>query len=149
MTTLILLDSICLRPEVLGDLPFHQRYITAGSESVSLAVLEQLAIDECEAIRRRVAENPRTPEHVLVDLAVDDVSDVRSSVAEHQATPSYVLEFLAQDSCADVRFIIAENPDTPRHVLSILVKDHNPFVACRASKTVATLDTSRRNCGVA
>jgi len=136
MTTLMLLNAICLMPESLDNLPVRERYITAGSETVSVEVLEQLAIDECERVRRRVAENPQTPERILVHLATDSDYDVRLSVAEHPATPPFVLEFLALDSCADVRFGMAENPDTPLHILSVLAQDHNPFVAHRAKKTI-------------
>src|SRR5262245_48286944 len=145
MTTLILLDSICLMPETLDHLPVRQRYITAGSDTVSVAVLEQLAIDESEKVRRRVAENPRTPEHILIRLATDHDCDVRLSVAEHPSTPQYVLEFLALDSCADVRLGIAENPDTPTHVLCILAHDHNPFVHHRAKKTIAAQSPDSTN----
>src|SRR4030095_4827487 len=123
MTTLMLLDSICLIPDVLENLPVGERYITAGSETVSVAVLEQLAIDESDRVRRRVAENPQTPEHVLIRLATDSDCEVRLSVTEHSATPPFMLQFLALDSCADVRFGIAENPDAPRHILSMLAQD--------------------------
>jgi hypothetical protein len=136
-------------PDVLENLPVHERYITAGSETVSVAVLEQLAIDESDRVRRRVAENPHTPEHLLIRLATDSDCEVRLSVTEHSATPAFVLEFLALDSCADVRFGIAENPDAPRHILSMLAQDHNPFVAHRARKTIGALSPNTNGAGAA
>lgn len=142
MTPLIMLESICLMPDFLRSLPLHERYITAGNETVSIAVLKQLATDESEAVRRRVAENPRTPDHILIDLATDSACEVRLTVAEHGSTPLSVLEMLALDACADVRFGIAENARTPWHILRILTYDDNPFVACRARKTLETVVTS-------
>lgn len=65
------------------------------------------------------------------------------TVAEHAGTPAFVLEMLALDTCADVRFGIAENARTPRHILRMLSHDDNPFVACRARKTLETLGRYR------
>lgn len=114
----------------------HVRYIVAGNPNTPKEVLAKLANDVLESIRRRVAENPRTPVTSLVAMARDPDVDVRLSVAENPNTPPQILEQLANDDCVDVRYGVAENPHIPVDLLQMLTEDENPYVACRAQKTL-------------
>src|SRR5215470_14643820 len=114
----------------------HVRYIVAGNPNTPKEVLAKLANDTLENIRRRVAENPRTPITALVQMARDPSVEVRLSVAENANTPAEVLEQLAQDDDLDVRYGVAENPHIPAEILIRLAEDDNPYVACRAQKTL-------------
>lgn len=114
----------------------HVRYIVAGNPNTPKEVLAKLASDVLENVRRRVADNPRTPVGALMQLAHDPSIDVRLSVAENPNTPPAVLEQLAADDCVDVRYGVAENPHIPEEFLRTLAEDSNPYVACRAQKTL-------------
>ena len=114
----------------------HVRYIVAGNPNTPKEVLAKLATDTLESIRRRVAENPRTPVQSLIQMAQDPSVEVRLSVAENPNTPPEVLEQLAQDDDVDVRYGVAENPHIPAVFLQMLAEDENPYVACRAQKTL-------------
>lgn len=87
-------------------------------------------------IRRRTAENPRTPVEILLNLSQDEHCDVRLAVAENPNTPEEVLSLLAEDEDADVRYGVAENPHMPEAILAKLAEDDNPYVRCRALKTL-------------
>ncbi len=115
------------------------RYIVAGNPNTPREVLAKLSTDVLETVRRRVAENPRTPAGVLAQLAHDPSVDVRLSVAENPTTPPEVLEELYADDDVDVRYGVAENPHIPAEYLQRLAEDENPYVACRARKTLAMI----------
>ena len=51
-------------------------YICAGSALTPVNVLAQLAFDKLDLVRRRVAENPKTPLAILENLAFDADTDV-------------------------------------------------------------------------
>ena len=65
--------------------------------------LEELAEDEDEDVRLRVARNANTPASVLEQLAADENWQVRFNVAENMNTPLSVLEKLgmSEDSTSD------------------------------------------------
>lgn len=117
----------------------HVRRVVAGNPNTPLSVLSRLANDECETIRRSVAENPKTPKEMLQALAKDISSEVRLAVAENPHTPSEILVVLAADLAVDVRYGVAENPHMPEGILLKLTKDDNPYVRCRALKTLQML----------
>lgn len=117
----------------------HVRRVVAGNPNTPLSVLSRLADDDCEAIRRSVAENPKTPLEMLNRLAADRSPEVRLAVAENPHTPSDVLTVLAGDHAVDVRYGVAENPHMPENILLKLSKDENPYVRCRALKTLQML----------
>lgn len=114
----------------------HVRYIVAGNPNTPKEVLAKLSCDVLESVRRRVADNPRTPVTALMQLAHDPSVDVRLSVAENPNTPAEMLEQLAADDDVDVRYGVAENPHIPAEYLRQLSEDCNPYVACRAQKTL-------------
>ena len=116
-----------------------ERYIVAGSPTTPREILAQLASDVSVRVRKHVAENLNTPIGTLVSMALDDDAEVRSTVADNPNTPLPVLELLSEDEHNDVRFGLAENPKTPIHILRTLGRDDNPYVACRARKTLETM----------
>ncbi|MBX9670258.1 MAG: hypothetical protein K2X93_21840 [Candidatus Obscuribacterales bacterium] len=132
------LDNINKLDNVDSDI-VHVRRVVAGNPNTPLSVLSRLANDECEIIRRSVAENPKTPKEMLQSLAKDASSEVRLAVAENPHTPSDILVVLAADSAVDVRYGVAENPHMPEGILLKLSKDENPYVRCRALKTLQML----------
>lgn len=118
---------------------YHVRRVVAGNPNTPKQVLERLAADSMPNIRRRTAENPRTPVDILRRLAEDEHCDVRLAVAENPHTPPDVLAMLGNDPDADVRYGVAENPHMPEDILVKLSDDDNPYVRCRALKTLQML----------
>jgi hypothetical protein len=117
----------------------HVRRVVAGNPNTPLTVLSRLAEEGCDRIRRCVAENPKTPVELLKKLSYDDSSEVRLAVAENPHTLPGVLTTLSEDSSVDVRYGVAENPHMPEDILLKLSRDENPYVRCRALKTVQML----------
>lgn len=115
---------------------YHVRRVVAGNPNTPKQVLSRLSEDSMPTIRQRVAENPKTPTDVLVNLSGDEHSDVRLAVAENPNTPPEILAVLADDEDLDVRYGVAENPHMPEEILLKLSEDDNPYVRCRALKTL-------------
>ena len=129
-----LCSQVQSQPDVL-----QVRKVVAGNPNTPRQVLTRLATDEEPAIRRCVAVNPKTPIDVLRRLATDDSGEVRLAIAENPYVPTDVLICLATDLDVDVRFGVAENPHMPEDVLFKLSTDENPYVRCRAMKTLQML----------
>lgn len=117
----------------------HVRRVVAGNPNTPLTVLSRLAEEGVERIRRSVAENPKTPVELLKKLSYDESSEVRLAVAENPHTLPEILTMLSEDSSVDVRYGVAENPHMPEEILLKLSRDENPYVRCRALKTVQML----------
>jgi hypothetical protein len=115
------------------------RKVVAGNPNTPRQVLTRLATDEEAAIRRCVAVNPKTPIDVLRCLATDKSSEVRLAITENPNAPTEVLVSLATDFDVDVRYGVAENPHMPEDILFKLSTDENPYVRCRAMKTLQML----------
>ena len=118
---------------------YHVRRVVAGNPNTPKQVLAHLSEDVLPTIRRRVAENPRTTPEILTNLAKDMDCDVRLSVAENPSTPPEILSMLSCDEDVDVRFGVAENPHMPEDILLKLSEDDNPYIRCRALKTLQML----------
>lgn len=133
-------NSQLSRPESASDAEVMQiRRVVAGNPNTPRPVLMRLAEDSSEAIRRAVAENPRTPAETLKKLAYDKCAEVRLAVAENKHAPAETLGGLADDPSVDVRFGVAESPHMPQDILIALARDENPYVRCRAIKTLQML----------
>ncbi len=117
----------------------HDDYIKAGSTTISAAELRRLSNSELPAVRRRVAENEKTPADLLIKLAKDRSAEVRMAVALNKTADRSVIEQLAMDENADVRFLIASTSYIPKNTLKKLAKDLNPHVAQRAGTTLAQM----------
>jgi hypothetical protein len=85
----------------------------------------------------RLAESPQVSSHTLTALAFHRSVQVRCAVADHGKTPLSTLLMLTQDESEDLRYQLAENHNVDDSVLLRLVDDVNPFVACRAERTLA------------
>jgi len=118
----------------------HKKYITAGHPETTIEQLWELAADEVDNVRRRVAENPSSPVELLHTLARDENPEVRMAVAENPNTPGVLLSQLAADEHADVRYSLAENPNLPEEILQKLAEDTNPYVSHRAQRTLRILN---------
>lgn len=117
----------------------HVRRVVASNPNTPRQVLERLAGEESALIRRHVALNPKTPVETLRKLAEDRETDVRLAVAENVHTPQEILCVLSTDADMDVRYGVAENPHMPEDILVDLTQDDNPYIRCRALKTLQML----------
>lgn len=63
-----------LRPLYVTESVNRVKCELAGSKSVPIEVLIELAFDESEAVRRKVADNPRTPIDLLICMTPDKAS---------------------------------------------------------------------------
>jgi hypothetical protein len=129
-------QDILMSAEAILTASAFALYVVAGSPFAPKKVLQRLAKHATEKVRMRVAENPETPEDILEELIADNDSEVRLAVAENPHTPGVALSRLAHDDSADVRYGLAENPNLPLRILQELAEDENPYVACRAEKTL-------------
>ena len=102
------LPPLAVGPLEMPTLPeppesWSQRFRAAGDPRTSADMLEVLAGDPDEIIRRRVADNPSTPPIVLAAMVDDVISSVRKAVAGNPATPDFVRADLAEDPVWIVR----------------------------------------------
>ena len=107
------------------DMEFLMKYgktELSFNKNTPVEILEELADDEDNDIRRNVAENPSTPVEMLVKLADDEYSDVREKVAENPNAPVETLVKLADDDFS-VKGKVAKNPSTPVETLVKLADD--------------------------
>jgi len=80
---------------------------------------EDLAEDR-EAVRVKLASNPRASQEVLATLASDMWRHVRANVAANPSTPRELIAELTKDAEEDVRRCVAVNPSTPVEILTEL-----------------------------
>lgn len=113
------------------------KFVASGTPDTPAEVLACLAADERPAVRRRVAVNASTSPETLAELACDTAPSVRAAVARNPRTPVFVLRKLSQDDDVSVRYAIAANEEMPDAILLSLFMDPDPYVAERASHTLA------------
>ncbi len=87
-------------------------------------------------VRRKLAENPSTPEDVLFALAMDADPTVRGSLAKNRSVPLAILEQLVIDNDVSVRMKLAEESALPAHILRRLCEDFEPQVQIQAQATL-------------
>lgn len=121
-----------------------EEYIEAGSEDSTAKDLCNLAKSQHRVVRRRVAQNERTPQETLRILAKDHEADVRMAVALNNASLLELVCDLAADTNSDVRFRIASTSYLPKRLHKQLAEDENPYVAHRAKQTLALLENQGR-----
>jgi hypothetical protein len=120
---------------------YFESYIMACRSLTPASMLRKLSRDRSVKIRARVAENPAAPYAVLQCLHQDPSAEVRAAVALNPETPAHLLWALALDEHPDVRFSMADNANTPLPIIAWLTHDENPYVAQRALKMLAALNT--------
>ncbi|MFA7336321.1 MAG: hypothetical protein WC028_06015 [Candidatus Obscuribacterales bacterium] len=125
---------------------------TSKNELAS-GLLHRLCKHADTKVRLHLAENKHTPIELLVVLSYDSNPSVRLAVAENASAHHCLIERAVEDICVDVRYGLAENPHLPTHLLRKLAVDDNPYVACRAERTLArvlreciALQCSRNSC---
>jgi hypothetical protein len=85
-------------------------------------------------------DSPALPPPAVDSAAFQNCdTQARMDIGDSRDTSLAVLLLLAGDDNADVRFALAENHNINKSVLRRLLEDSNPFVACRAQKTLARL----------
>ena len=89
-----------------------------------------------------VAEDPSTSREMLEQLARHEFSEVRIAVSDNPMVSLTLLAQLARDENPDVRFALAENHQMPVPLLGVLEEDDNPYIAHRARRTLARINSS-------
>lgn len=100
----------------------------AKSPFVSASLLDQLAGDSEEQVLLAVAENSVTSCSTLERLARRKTQGVREVVARHAKAAPALLAKLAKSKNAEIREAVAGNPSTPPAVLVDLARDRSPQV---------------------
>ena len=117
--------------------------IIATSAKTTPDVLEALSRTASPMILELIAGNGNCPPSLLKRLASHQSAQVRLAAAENSNTNLETLWQLVSDTDADVRFGLAENHRMPEIVLRALSEDENPYVACRAGKTLERVEANR------
>ncbi|MDY6804460.1 MAG: HEAT repeat domain-containing protein [Cyanobacteriota bacterium] len=107
------------------------RLYIAGSCKTPVSVMELLATDQDENVRRTLAENCSLPLDLRLQLTRDPSYGVRASLAKERyrfSTPVEVLETLAADESEYVRAVVAGKRETPSSVLENLAHDESQKV---------------------
>lgn len=118
-------------------------YFKAGSVTNMDEEIFILARSRSTAVRRHVAENPKTPTAVLILLSYDEDADVRIAAGMNPTTPRFAVKRLILDDNVDVRYAMAETSSLPVAFLGELTTDENPYVALRANRTIDNLRRSK------
>ena len=119
------------------DRNWFSDYIRAGKTPTAHEILEALSGHQNARIRRRVAENESTPASILKKLSEDSDPDVRLAAGTNRSAPLEIVLDLVHDPDPSVRHGLAEDPYISVGVLRSLANDENPYVSCRAQKTLA------------
>jgi hypothetical protein len=77
------------------------------------------------SIMREIANNPRTPQHILESLVDYPKSFVRVGLANNHRNPPTVDQALALDDDWMVRWALAQKPTTPQSILYLFVSDED------------------------
>jgi uncharacterized protein (DUF2336 family) len=127
----------------------NTRAVVALSTDTEPEILYYLADDSDPLVRKKLAQNPKTPVQANALLAVDAEDEVRQDLARKickilpdltdeaasalQEQTIAVLEMLAEDQATTVRAIISEalkeSFDAPRHLVLTLAQDLEEIVA--------------------
>lgn len=121
--------------------------IIATSAKTAPDVLEALSRTANPMILELIAGNSNCPASLLKRLTKHSSAQVRLAAAENSNSNLETLWQLVNDEDADVRFGLAENHRMPELILKALSEDDNPYVACRAAKTLERVETNRSVAG--
>jgi hypothetical protein len=116
-----------------------EAYLLAGQAGLSDSASRKIAHSKSSNLRLRIAENIDTPIDVLCMLASDDQSEVRIAALCNETAPDNLLNGVLNDADPTVRYELASNPNAKLWVLLALSEDENPYVQCRARKTLQRL----------
>lgn len=119
-------------------------YLKAGDPNATQEELSILSKHSDLRVRRRVAENPATPQHILYALASDSTADVRIAAGLNPNLDSYMKLRLACDADPTVRLGLAHEVVTPEIVLHQLTHDENAWVAGQARRTLEIIQANAK-----
>lgn len=130
-------QMMSVKDEIVSD------RIIATSSKTAPDVLEALSRTASPMILELIAGNGNCPASLLKRLCKHSSAQVRLAAAENSNTSMETLWQLINDEDADVRFGLAENHRMPELILRALSADDNPYVACRAAKTLERVEANR------
>ena len=130
-------DPVLKRDDIVSD------RIIATSAKTTPDVLEALSRTASPTILELIAGNANCAPSLLKRLAKHESAQVRLAAAENKNTSLETLWQLVMDEDADVRFGLAEMHHVPELILRALSEDGNPYVACRAGKTLERVEANR------
>lgn len=130
-------SQMLVKDEIVSD------RIIATSSKTAPDVLEALSRTASPMILELIAGNANCAPSLLNKLAKHPSAQVRIAAAENHHTSLETLWQLVKDEDADVRFGLAENHRIPEPILNALSEDENPYVACRARKTIERVEAVR------
>ncbi len=121
--------------ELLEKFSKHHNHLVRACVADNLKtpshVLEILALDENDQVRQKVANNYNTPVDILLKLSQDANHNVRCSVAHNYSTPGDILESLLLNQSDDIKRIVAGNPKVNISTLERLAQDKSKSVLCQ------------------
>jgi hypothetical protein len=130
-------QMVTAKDEIVSD------RIIATSTKTAPDVLEALSRTASPMILELIASNSNCPASLLKRLTKHSSAQVRLAAAENNTTNIETLWHLINDEDSDVRFGLAENHRLPELILRALCEDDNPYVACRAAKTLERIESNR------
>lgn len=145
-TTTFITSAVCASKQNSQSLTKDENIsdrIIATSSKTSPDVLEALSRTASPKILELIAGNENCTPSLLKRLAKHPSAQVRAATAENHQTSLDTLWQLVKDEDADVRFGLAENHRLPETILNALSEDENPYVACRARKTIMRVEANR------
>lgn len=128
-----------LEDALLGLADTQTKFQLANNEHCPPYVLDALSNTTRLPLVKILATNSAANFYTLLKLAAHKDLSVRMSVAENTSLPVACMYQLARDESVDVRYALAENYYILEPVLELLSQDENPYVACRAQKTLGRL----------
>lgn len=111
----------------------QSREDAATYESTPAAILDRLAEDEHDSVRRRVAWNRNTSPDTLAKLIRDHQLETRLGVARRTDAHPDTLAALGSDMNVTVRYALTKNPNTPAETLAKLARDSSNLVRAVAA----------------
>ena len=125
----------------VDDIEFLKKYGKLNlleNNNTSPEMIEELAEDEDNDVRKEVAYNPKTPVDILRKLAGDENEHVRWGAIRNPNTPADILRELAEDKDERMRYEVARNPNTPIDILIKLAEDEDEDVRIAVAKNPNT-----------
>lgn len=109
-----------------------------------LTISNEKSIYKRQFSQEYIAANNLTPVATLAILSKSSNLEIKLAVAENRSTSLCTLLEMARDNDADLRFTMAENANLPIAVLTLLSEDENPYISCRAERTLCLIRQGSR-----
>lgn len=110
----------------------------ASHANVTPEILDKLAEDKDDEVRKVVAQNSKTKTETLAKLANDKSEEVRLNVAINNNTMPELLDKLSKDKDLDVRSAVSEHENVTPEILDKLAGDENGIVRLNVAKNKKT-----------